>query len=79
MRDFLSFMEKWDLYDKDRNIVSTNHVRGTWPIPDGMFHLVVHVWILTKDGKILLTQRSRDKETNPLKWEFDCFYNEERL
>lgn len=61
--------ELWDLYDKDRNIVATNHVRGTWPIPDGMYHLVVHVWLKNSEGKFLLAQRSAKRKSNPLMWE----------
>jgi len=35
----------------------------------GWFHPTVHVWLYTKDGKILIQQRSGDKEIHPLLWD----------
>lgn len=60
-------MEIWDLYDKERNVIG-EHVRGT-EMPEGAYHLVVHIWIRNPEGKYLMTQRSADKKTCPLKWE----------
>ena len=60
--------ELWDVYTRDRELTGRTHRRGN-PLNACDYHLVVHVWLLTKDGKILLTQRSRYKEKNPLKWE----------
>ena len=62
-------MEEWDIYNKDLEKTGKICVRGQYKLKENEYHLVVHVWILTKDGRILLTQRSKDKETNPLKWE----------
>lgn len=61
--------EVWDLYDKNRNLVDIDHIRGVWPIPDDCYHLVVHVWIKNSDGKYLISQRSAKREHNPLMWE----------
>ncbi len=52
--------ELWDIYDKDRNDTGRTHKRGEL-IPDGDYHLVVHVWVQNTDGRILLTQRSANK------------------
>ena len=60
--------EIWDLYDKDRNLTGRDQVRGE-PIPDGCYHLVVHVWIRTPDGRFLVSQRAADRKSNPLMWE----------
>lgn len=60
-------MEIWDLYDLDRNIVG-EHIRGN-EIPPETYHLVVHIWIRNSEGKYLMTQRSANKKTCPLKWE----------
>ena len=60
-------MEVWDLYDKNRNIVG-EHIRGN-EMPEDAYHLVVHIWIKNSDGKYLMTQRSKNKKTYPLKWE----------
>ena len=62
-------MEEWDIYNKDLEKTGKTCIRGQYKLQENEYHLVVHVWLLTKDGKILLTQRSRDKKTNPLKWE----------
>ena len=61
-------MELWDLYNKDRELIGKTHVRGE-AIPDGCFHLVVHVWIRNKHGEYLISQRSANRPTFPLMWE----------
>ena len=37
-------MEIWDLYNEKRELTSLEHLRGE-EIPEGYYHLVVHVWI----------------------------------
>lgn len=61
-------MEKWDLYTKDREKKGKEHVRGE-RIPDGFYHLVVHVWIRNRKGEYLISQRSANRPTFPLMWE----------
>lgn len=61
-------MEIWDLYTSSRELTGQTHVRGT-EIPDGSYHLVVHVWIKSKKGKYLISQRSANRPTFPLMWE----------
>lgn len=61
-------MELWDLYDEHRNLVGTDHVRGT-ELPDHCFHLVIHAWIKNSQGQYLLSQRAADRPTYPLLWE----------
>lgn len=60
--------EIWDLYDKDRNITSLSQIRGE-VIPNGYYHLVVHVWIKNNKGYYLISQRSASREKDPLMWE----------
>ena len=60
--------EIWDLYDKNKNLVGKTHERGKW-IPNGFYHLVVHVWIKNNDGKYLISRRSKDRTSYPLLWE----------
>ena len=38
-------------------------------IPEGLYHVVVHVWIRNSKGEYLISQRSADRPTLPLKWE----------
>lgn len=61
-------MEIWDLYNQDREIVGLDHVRGS-EIPQGYYHLVVHVWVKNSKGEYLISQRSADRPKFPLKWE----------
>lgn len=58
-------MELWDLYDENRNLTGKIHERGTL-IPDGYYHLVVHVWIRNKDGKYLISRRDKSRKAYPL-------------
>lgn len=61
-------MEKWDLYTKYREKTGKEHIRGE-EIPEGFYHLVVHVWIRNRKGEYLISQRSADRPTFPLMWE----------
>ena len=61
-------MELWDLYDENRMPTGQTHIRGE-KIPDGFYHLVVHVWIKNSKGEYLISQRSADRPTFPLMWE----------
>lgn len=61
-------MEQWDLYTKDRVKTGELHVRGD-PLPEGRYHLVVHVWIRNEKGQYLISQRAASRPTFPLMWE----------
>lgn len=61
-------MELWDLYNKNRELVGCDHIRGA-EIPQGCYHLVVHIWIRNRKGEYLLSQRSADRPSFPLMWE----------
>lgn len=59
--------ELWDIYDADRNLTGRTHRRGDYLNP-GDYHLSVHVWMLSSEGKFLLTKRSPNKGF-PNMWE----------
>ena len=60
--------EVWELVDANENITGVTLERGTaTPIPQGMYHIAVDIWVKGKDGKILLTQRHPSKAW-ALKW-----------
>lgn len=59
--------ERWDLLDAGKQPVERTHRRGD-PVPAGLYHLVVHVWIRNKMGEYLLSRRHPDKP-HGLKWE----------
>ena len=61
-------MELWDLYTKNRELTGKTHIRGE-ELPDGCYHLVVHVWIRNSKGEYLISQRSANRPTYPLMWE----------
>ena len=61
-------MEIWDLYNEKRELVGRDHVRGE-TIPQGCYHLVVHVWIRNSKEEYLISQRSADRPIFPLMWE----------
>lgn len=61
-------MEVWDLYTKYRERTGKEHIRGV-QIPQGYYHLVVHVWIRNRKGEYLLSQRAANRPTFPLLWE----------
>ena len=63
--------ELWDVYTIDRRITGKTCIRGEQDkLADDEFHLWVMVWIKNPEtGKYLVSQRSADKDTDPLKWE----------
>ena len=61
-------MELWDLYTENRERTGRTHIRGE-EIPEGFYHLVVHVWIKNSKGEYLISQRSATRPTFPLMWE----------
>ena len=61
-------MDLWDLYSASREPLRRTHVRGD-AIPEGCFHLVVHVWLRDSRGRYLISQRAADRPTFPLLWE----------
>ncbi len=63
--------ELWNVYTKDRKRTQKRCVRGEQGnLLEDEFHLWVMVWIKNpQTGKYLVSQRSADKEVDPLKWE----------
>lgn len=59
--------ELWDVLDENRMPTGRLHRRGD-DLPEGDYHLTVHIWMQRSDGKFLLTKRSPNK-TYPLMWE----------
>lgn len=60
-------MEHWDLYDRDKVLTGKTMERGS-DLLEGHYHLVVGIWSVTDDGRILITQRHPDKDCG-LMWE----------
>ncbi len=53
-------MEYFDIYDKNRNKTGKIIRRGE-RMNDDEYHLIVHVWLLNKEGKYLLQKRGKTK------------------
>ena len=61
-------MEIGDLYNEHRELTGRDHIRGE-EVPQGFYHLVVHIWIRNSRGEYLISQRSADRPAYPLMWE----------
>ena len=61
-------MAFWELYDIDRKATGELHPRGV-RVPEGRYHLVVHVVIFNTQGEMLIQQRQPFKEGWPNMWD----------
>lgn len=60
--------EIWDIIDQNGNKTGKTTVRGRFNLNPGEYHLVVHIWIISSDGKILIQKRSKQKKLMPGEW-----------
>lgn len=58
-----------DVYDENKVKTEKKHIREDYILKANEYILVVEVLILNSKGEILLGQRSKNKNKNPLKWE----------
>lgn len=61
-------IELWDAYNEDGKLAGCDLIRGE-KIPEGLRHLVAEVFVMHKDGSILLMQRDFGKAAYPGLWE----------
>lgn len=62
-------MEKWDLYDKNRQLLGRKITRGE-KLPAGCYHIVIHVCFFSDEGKMLIQHRQPFKDGWPNMWDF---------
>lgn len=62
-------MEYWDAYNDKRKKLGYDLIRDISKFKENEYHIVEEIWIINSRGEILITQRSKNKDTNPLKWE----------
>jgi len=62
-------MEIWDIYDKDGRKQDFTITRGE-KIPEGYYHLVVHIIIVNSEGDFLIQKRADCKDLWPGMWAF---------
>ncbi len=60
--------EIWDILDSNGLPTGKTAVRGRCFLKPGEYHLVVHIWIVSTDGKFLLQRRSDQKKLMPGEW-----------
>ena len=61
-------MEVWDVLDKNGEPTGKTVVRKRVCLKKGEYHLVVHIWVLGADGRVLIQRRSFDKPLMPGEW-----------
>ncbi len=60
--------EKWDILDENGNPTGKTTLRGRCFLRTGEYHLVVHIWVLSKDGRLLIQRRADNKKLMPGEW-----------
>lgn len=61
-------MERWDIFDEMGKATGKTVVRGNVRLLPGEYHLVVHIWVLTPGGRLMIQRRADDKELMPGEW-----------
>lgn len=61
-------MEKWDILNADGTHTGRTTLRGQCRLKPGEYHLVVHIWIASSNGRFLIQRRSDNKKLMPGEW-----------
>ncbi len=61
-------MERWDVLDRNGNPTGRTVARHKIQLKSGEYHLVVHIWILDRKGRLLIQRRADDKPLMPGEW-----------
>lgn len=61
-------MEIWDILDASGRPTGHTALRGRTTLSADQYHLVVHIWIISGDGKFLIQKRSNLKRLMPGEW-----------
>ena len=57
--------ERWDIYDKNKQLTGRTMKRNDWTLKDDEYHLTVLGVIRRSDGKFLITKRVMTKAWAP--------------
>ncbi len=60
--------EKWDILDENGSPTGKTTLRGKSYLKNGEYHLVVHIWVVSSERKILIQRRSETKQLMPGEW-----------
>ena len=61
-------VEYWDVFDQNGRKTGKKVQRGTEVLKPGEYHLVVHIWVVSSDGRILIQRRSSERKLMPGEW-----------
>lgn len=61
-------MEKWDILNSKGEKTGKKAIRGKTILNFGEYHLVVHIWIQSDDGRFLIQRRSDSRKLMPGEW-----------
>ena len=61
-------MEKWDILNSKGQPTGKTALRGSSVLKAGEYHLVVHIWIISSCGRVLIQRRSDEKKLMPGEW-----------
>ena len=62
-------LERWDIYDKDKQLTGRTMLRNDFTLADDEYHLTVLGVIRRTDGRYLITKRVETKRWAPGWWE----------
>ncbi len=62
-------MERWDIYDKNKQRTGRTMARNDWCLKDDEYHLTVLGVVARPDGRFLITRRVMTKHWAPGWWE----------
>lgn len=60
--------ERWDVLNRDGTPTGRTVFRGENTLRAGEYHLVVHIWIISSDGRLIIQRRSPFKRLMPGEW-----------
>ena len=61
-------MEKWDILNADGTPTGKTALRGKCNLKPGEYHLVVHIWVVSSKGNLLIQRRSERRRLMPGEW-----------
>lgn len=61
-------VEYWDVFDENGRKTGKKVQRGTEVLKPGEYHLVVHIWVVSSDGRFLIQRRSSERKLMPGEW-----------
>ncbi len=61
-------MEVWDILDRNGEPTGKTVERKHVCLSRGEYHLVVHIWVLGNDGRVLIQRRSLSRPLMPGEW-----------